>query len=40
MAEVNVIHTSNRYVSNLIDWDSQRGDLIKRAYWHCVIMET
>lgn len=23
-----------------IDWDSQRGDLIKRAYWHCAIMET
>ncbi|KIN04082.1 hypothetical protein OIDMADRAFT_118497, partial [Oidiodendron maius Zn] len=22
-----------------IDWDSQRGDLIKRAYWHCVIVE-
>ncbi|RDW84967.1 hypothetical protein BP6252_02557 [Coleophoma cylindrospora] len=23
-----------------IDWKSPRGDLIKRAYWHCVIMET
>ncbi|KAL3423713.1 hypothetical protein PVAG01_05460 [Phlyctema vagabunda] len=23
-----------------IDWNSLRGDLIKRAYWHCAIMET
>jgi hypothetical protein len=22
------------------DWNSPRGDLIKRAYWHCVIMES
>lgn len=26
--------------SNTIDWDSPKGDLIKRAYWHCVLMET
>jgi len=25
---------------NPIDWTSERGDLIKRAYWHCVIIET
>ncbi|TVY40986.1 hypothetical protein LOCC1_G003568 [Lachnellula occidentalis] len=25
---------------NAIDWDSPKGDLIKRAYWHCVLMET
>ncbi|KAF8863357.1 hypothetical protein BDZ45DRAFT_583966 [Acephala macrosclerotiorum] len=25
---------------NSIDWNSPRGDIIKRAYWHCVIMET
>ncbi|CZR50703.1 related to acetate regulatory DNA binding protein FacB [Phialocephala subalpina] len=23
-----------------VDWNSPRGDIIKRAYWHCVIMET
>jgi hypothetical protein len=22
-----------------IDWNSSRGDLIKRAYWHCFLME-
>jgi hypothetical protein len=22
-----------------IDWNSPRGDLIKRTYWHCAIME-
>ncbi|KAH8676761.1 hypothetical protein BGZ60DRAFT_468641 [Tricladium varicosporioides] len=26
--------------ANTIDWDSPKGDLIKRAYWHCVNMET
>lgn len=26
--------------SNSIDWRTPRGDLVKRAYWHCVIMET
>lgn len=26
--------------SNPIDWSTPRGDIIKRAYWHCVIMET
>ncbi|TVY19268.1 hypothetical protein LARI1_G002375 [Lachnellula arida] len=26
--------------SNLIDWSSPKGDLIKRAYWHCALMET
>ncbi|KAG9237094.1 hypothetical protein BJ875DRAFT_178961 [Amylocarpus encephaloides] len=25
---------------NKIDWESPRGDLTKRAYWHCVLMET
>jgi len=25
---------------NIIDWDTQRGDLIRRALWHCIIMET
>ncbi|RDL36606.1 Uncharacterized protein BP5553_05958 [Venustampulla echinocandica] len=25
---------------NTIDWDSPRGHLTKRAYWHCVLMET
>lgn len=25
---------------NPINWDSDRGDMIKRAYWHCAIMET
>ncbi|KAE8440805.1 hypothetical protein EG329_006561 [Mollisiaceae sp. DMI_Dod_QoI] len=25
---------------NSIDWNSPRGDIIKRAYWHCVVMET
>ncbi|KUJ22379.1 uncharacterized protein LY89DRAFT_575731 [Mollisia scopiformis] len=25
---------------NPIDWSTPRGDIIKRAYWHCVIMET
>ncbi|TVY73463.1 hypothetical protein LSUE1_G005444 [Lachnellula suecica] len=25
---------------NTIDWDSPKGDLIQRAYWHCVLMET
>jgi hypothetical protein len=24
---------------NPVDWNSPRGDLIKRAYWHCAIME-
>lgn len=22
-----------------IDWNSPRGDLIKRAYWHCFLIE-
>ncbi|RAL63268.1 hypothetical protein DID88_004345 [Monilinia fructigena] len=26
--------------SDNIDWESPRGDLIKRAYWHCATMET
>ncbi|ESZ98939.1 hypothetical protein SBOR_0695 [Sclerotinia borealis F-4128] len=26
--------------SGSIDWKSTRGDLIKRAYWHCATMET
>jgi hypothetical protein len=26
--------------SKSIDWNSAKGDLINRAYWHCVIMET
>ncbi|PQE04635.1 hypothetical protein CJF30_00004406 [Rutstroemia sp. NJR-2017a BBW] len=26
--------------SNKIDWHTAKGDLIKRAYWHCMIMET
>ena len=26
--------------SKPIDWDSARGDLIRRAYWHCAITET
>ena len=26
--------------SKPIDWKSARGDVIKRVYWHCVIMET
>ncbi|TVY37943.1 hypothetical protein LSUB1_G003152 [Lachnellula subtilissima] len=26
--------------SNTIDWGSSKGDLIKRAYWHCALMET
>ncbi|APA06756.1 hypothetical protein sscle_02g015260 [Sclerotinia sclerotiorum 1980 UF-70] len=26
--------------SNSIDWKSPKGDLIKRAYWHCATMET
>ncbi|TAQ89561.1 hypothetical protein B7494_g2138 [Chlorociboria aeruginascens] len=25
---------------NPIDWNSPRGDLVKRAFWHCVLMET
>ena len=25
---------------NPVDWNSPRGDLIKRAYWHCANMET
>jgi len=25
---------------NPIDWSSPRGDLTKRVYWHCAIMET
>jgi hypothetical protein len=25
--------------SSSIDWNSTRGDLIKRAYWHCFLME-
>lgn len=27
-------------ISNPIAWNSPRGDLIKRIYWHCAIMET
>ncbi|KAH8815239.1 hypothetical protein F5884DRAFT_169964 [Xylogone sp. PMI_703] len=26
--------------SSSIDWDTPRGDVIRRAYWHCAIMET
>ena len=26
--------------SNPIDWSSLRGEQIKKAFWHCVIMET
>jgi hypothetical protein len=26
--------------SKPINWEDARGDLIKRAYWHCAIMET
>ncbi|KAH8602747.1 hypothetical protein B0O99DRAFT_498383 [Bisporella sp. PMI_857] len=26
--------------ANPIEWNSQRGDLIKRSFWHCAIMET
>jgi hypothetical protein len=26
--------------SKPINWDEPRGDLIKRAYWHCTIIET
>lgn len=25
---------------NSIDWNSPKGDLVKRVYWHCAIMET
>ncbi|CAG8950477.1 hypothetical protein HYFRA_00006973 [Hymenoscyphus fraxineus] len=25
---------------NEIDWSSQKGDITKRTYWHCVMMET
>lgn len=28
------------FSSNSIDYDTQRGDLIRRALWHCIIMET
>ena len=31
---------SDESSSNPPDWNSPRGDLIKRAYWHCVIMES
>ncbi|KAI9053432.1 hypothetical protein LZ554_002390 [Drepanopeziza brunnea f. sp. 'monogermtubi'] len=25
---------------NVIDWNTPKGDLIRRAVWHCIIMET
>lgn len=26
--------------SNVLDFDTPKGDLMRRAVWHCIIMET
>jgi hypothetical protein len=30
----------DQHASKPIDWNSPRGDLIKRVYWHCATIET